>query len=423
MGSLEDQVELADCGSVDKREKGFGGEQHVAFECPSSSMEEIEVMTRPWFMRPLLWSKLPEELLELIIARLPVAQIDGLRALSKSWRFNMSPHSNFKRLCAEARPKLFALMRADPQRAKIRFKLFDSRLYMWHNCEYSLAREYRRSLSVSDGGLVCFVPCVNGLPILVCNPLTNDWRELPMQAHVRNKPRMIQLIVDKQLGSYKLIIVGSGREEQLAAEVYDSGSRKWSLMNKGYVSGYVDYRLQYPSSDDVCRYNATRGDSLGVYDCGRKRLSRLDCCDDKRGLARLHFAALNDRVFVLEPGHDQSFEIVEFRGPTYTEAQRSIKIPRHTGRGSSLKTLDLNGSQTALHACNGLILVTEGGFCSKHPEMEWRVGYPHNFYLYDMARGTWWSLPGLEKEYDVYAYNARDVSEALMCKLNWWARP
>nr|PNR34953.1 hypothetical protein PHYPA_022852 [Physcomitrium patens] len=147
---------------------------------------------------------------------------------------------------------------------------------------------------------------------------------------------------------------------------------------------------------------------------------RLDCCDDKEDLARLHFAAHKDSVFVLDPELDQS--IVELKGHKYAETKRRITIPKQTGRGSSLKTLNLNSSQTALHACNGLILVIVGGFSSKHPDKTWRLGYQHCLYMYDMSRGTWWTLPSLEKEYGVYAYNARDISESLMCKLNWWAR-
>jgi len=408
MGSSEDRVELAEL-SEEKVESSKREQRAVAFECPSDCDVEHVVIFRPWFMRPWLWSQLPDELLELVIARLPVAQIDGLRALSKSWRFNMAPHSHFKRLCAEARPKLFALMRADPQRGKIRFKLFDSRSYMWHNCEYNLAREYRQSLSVSDGGLVCFVPGGQQLPILVCNPLTNDWRALPLPSLVRHKPRMIQLLVGS--GSYRLILVGALGPDRLGAEVYDSSIQKWEILNHGSISGYVDYRMQFDG------HNPSRGESLSVYDCSKRLLTGLDCCE---GIARLQFsAALKDRVFVLDPaGH----EIVELQGPEYMDSRRTIKIPKQTRRGYSL---DLNyGVHTALHACNGLLLVTEGaGFASKHPEKEWRVGYGHRFYLYDMGRGTWWSLPTLEKEYDVFAYNARDVSEALMCKLNWWARP
>lgn len=377
----------------------------VAYECPKQCDVEHVVLFRPWFMRPWLWSQLPEEILELIIARLPVAQIDGLRALSKSWRCNMSLHSHFKRqLCGEARPKLFALMRADPFRGKIRFKLFDSRSSNWHNYEYHLAREYRQSLAVADGGLVCFVPAQLHLPILICNPLTNDWRQLPFPASFR--PRMIQLLVDKQSGSYRLILVGS---DPLVAEVYDSTVQKWEPLSHGFVTGYVDYRLQSDS------YNISRGESLGVYDCRKRVITVLDCCKET---TRIHFsAALKDRVLVLEAGG-----ITELQGSQYRDSRKLTKIPKQTSRGSRL--ILKYGAHTALHACNGLVLLTEGaGYGSRHPEKEWRVGYGHQLYLYDISRSTWWTLPSLEKEYDVYAYNARDVSEALMCKLNWWARP
>lgn len=220
---------------------------------------------------------------------------------------------------------------------------------------------------------------------------------------------MIQLLVGVR--SYRLTLVGALGPEILGAEVYDSNLQKWETLNQGFITGYVDYRMPY----DL--HNPSRGERLGVYDCRKKLLTGLDCCEE---IARLQFsAAVKEKVFVLEPaGH----EIVELQGVEYRDSRRVIKIPKQTRRGSRL---DLNyGVHTAIHACNGLVLVTEGaGFASKLPEKEWRVGYGHRFYLFDMGRGSWWTLPSLEKEYDVFAYNARDVSEALMCKLNWWARP
>lgn len=383
--------------------------QHaIAFDRPANCDGDT---LRAWFMRSCLWSQLPDELLELIFARLPVAQIYPLRVLSKQWRSNLTPRSYFKRLCALARPQLFALMRADPQRGKLRFKLFDARSHLWHNAEYTLAREYRDALTVASNGLLCFVPHGAPLPILICNPLTSEWKQLPFPNRLRNpNPRMIQFRA--QSDSYTLTLVGSIAPDTLAAETYSSATSKWTSLHHGVLSGYTDYRFSGS-------HNPSRGERLGVYDCSKRSLTRLDSYSS---LPKLHYsAALTDRLFMLDPSRH---EILELQGRLWNESSRRIKIPRQTGRGENVRLVELSyGVHTAVHACEGLVLVTEGGFGVKLPEKEWRVGYGHRCLLYDMGKGAWWTLPGLEKEYDVYAYNARDVSEALMCKLNWWARP
>lgn len=62
-------------------------------------------------MDPAVWGNLPEDLLQLVFARLEVPQINRLRVLSKAWLRHMkSTNSKFRQLCAEAHPKLFALV-------------------------------------------------------------------------------------------------------------------------------------------------------------------------------------------------------------------------------------------------------------------------------------------------------------------------
>jgi len=69
-------------------------------------LAEIERRRAP--LDPAIWSMLPEELLQLIFARLPVRQIADLRLLSKTWdRYVRGETPGFTQLYAERYPDAF----------------------------------------------------------------------------------------------------------------------------------------------------------------------------------------------------------------------------------------------------------------------------------------------------------------------------
>ena len=69
--------------------------------------------------------------------------------------------------------------------------------------------------------------------MIVFNPLTGRWRELPPLNHPRN-PVLMQIIVDSTRGSYKIILAGSAsasHRENLSkiTEVFDSQTQSWTI--------------------------------------------------------------------------------------------------------------------------------------------------------------------------------------------------
>jgi len=70
-----------------------------------------------------------------------------------------------------------------------------------------LARNYGWNLMAADGGLLCF-GASDGRGILVCNPMTNRWKELPYVSGDSRAPVISHMIVDEQRSSYKILFAG-----------------------------------------------------------------------------------------------------------------------------------------------------------------------------------------------------------------------
>lgn len=64
--------------------------------------------------------------------------------------------------------------------------------------------------------------------LLVCNPLTQDFRELPPMLATM-KPNTLGMIVDRDLKTYQIIVLGA--YDEWTGEVFDSVTGSWSIIN------------------------------------------------------------------------------------------------------------------------------------------------------------------------------------------------
>ena len=81
------------------------------------------------------------------------------------------------------------------------------------------------------GGIMCAnVSSSSKHKMIVFNPLTGRWKELPPLIHPRN-PVVMQIVVDSTRQSYKIIVAGSTRQDHehlsKTTEVYDSTTGTW----------------------------------------------------------------------------------------------------------------------------------------------------------------------------------------------------
>lgn len=202
-------------------------------------------------MDAFLWSKLPENTLEMAFARLPLKDILRLRVLNKHWKsFVCSPF--FQQLLEERRTTsssttsfgLITELFSDPmaeEASSREFHVLDTAANEW--LQFS-----RPSLPLSSckpfataGGLVCMCAptgCTQQqqeeeedeteLQLLVCNPITGAWRELP-RLRMQYCPLLARMEMDTRTKQYTVILgylqLGASK---VSIHVYDSGTDCWS---------------------------------------------------------------------------------------------------------------------------------------------------------------------------------------------------
>ncbi|KAG0571276.1 hypothetical protein KC19_VG001100 [Ceratodon purpureus] len=231
-----------------------------------------------------LWRSFPEDLLEMVFARLPVRTIVELIRDSHAWSI-MSKSATFRRTCVERHPcSLPCLMRWDAASAEggsVRATVYDHESKEWAGFDLvglppsaagQARHDYGDSMYGHDSGLVCFVPPgdLSVAHVLVCNPLTGDWRSLPLVRHEHRPTVMVQLLADDDTKTYRVMLVSGhhrtrrdcvceAHAPELTARRYDSATGAWSLMDTGWVYGSCG-TLQGCRTSQVPR----------AFDCERK---------------------------------------------------------------------------------------------------------------------------------------------------------
>ncbi|KAG0615725.1 hypothetical protein M758_5G062100 [Ceratodon purpureus] len=250
-------------------------ESHFQRWCPHACEAHNEMMD------PALWRKLPEYLVELIFARLPLNKVVQLQSLSKYWRYAVKMSKPFHRSCSEFSAQRFALVTSNQCRdCKIHFCDVKEKKWLLKTMD-AVSYGFWASPVIAAGGLLCIVDLhqlsYGALSISMCNPLTNKSRVLPPLTHYnRWFPKMMQLLVDDSTCHYKLIVVGSSHRspDTLMMEVYDSQTELWKSSDENPAPGKT-YR---DSTTSVCGYDFSYdGQYEGIvrYDTKERSLYRL----------------------------------------------------------------------------------------------------------------------------------------------------
>ncbi|KAG0614475.1 hypothetical protein M758_6G179900 [Ceratodon purpureus] len=235
----------------------------------------------PGELDPRLWGSLPGEVLEAVFARMPTPAICRLRVLSRAWKRAASTYSSFTRLCAELQPSLYALLwrvcsKTPPwETAPYAARFYDASACKWMHPfplgdVWNLDTDIDIIITASDGGLVCFVNSLPyrkkystelRLPVLVCNPLTGEWRELPLHSEEFEHLLRVEMRVDRRTGDYEIILVAYTRhcyEEaggpRCYGEVYSSRTNAWSGLDSRGVLFHDDFNHR----SYVCDFTARK---------------------------------------------------------------------------------------------------------------------------------------------------------------------
>jgi hypothetical protein len=387
-------------------------------------------------MDPALWSDLPDELLQHVFARLPFVKISELARLSKKWnrKFVLPEEPEFMRACSEASPRMLAIIAAEVGNPGSLFvRVFDTTANRWYS---SLQPIGYATMCAGDGGLVCSVSTFiekgeKPFEVIVFNPLTRVWTELPHHGRCNLQPRMVQLVMDEDTKCYKVILVGEEEHGagNMIAEMYCSKTEEWSSAEAfpGLIFGCL-FRWKH-----IYRYASLNGPPClgpGAYDCARRQLHEFDVqtnpcrqlhdfnmeSNPRREIYVVSCALVKDHLFVLHqvPVYIlRRYGISEYQFQVENGQPKWVKLRNHEC-GQFKYVPSRTYYEMKLYACKGFLLLEAAN--------EENYGFEHKpTWLYDLSTTKWQKVPAIPdaRNHPEYVFGNYDA----MFELRWDAVP
>ena len=352
-------------------------------------------------MNPMLWGDiLPQELKQLIFARLPLPEIKHLRVLSKEWKSSIdTAGSLFREVCAQASTRMFALITPGNKDGIFHVNAYDPRLASrWHVVKYTAPGD-RLSVTICacDGGLACFLFRTSSVRegaqvyLSVWNPLTGDENELPVLDSLKRSRASgiaVQLCVDHHTKRYKVtVVVMDVSGFHGVVHGYDSGTRQWST-------------AMTTSNSDILGY---------AYHCKASLASH--CCRSIRGHWKYNFARREVGHYKLQVSNAYTdyryFRLWKppenRRGTYYVLEEHFCHRTRKYQRAKKHRCSFLEGfargdpeQKVNLYSCKGFLVL-----CASPC-----------LWLYDLITCKWQDLPALPQDLILREWD-------VMCELQW----
>ncbi|KAL2630512.1 hypothetical protein R1flu_015198 [Riccia fluitans] len=198
-----------------------------------------------------LWCRLPEDLLGRVVVKLPVESLTKMRCVCRQWNKVVCiwrglcppPLDDSLVLCTYVgQPYHLVLKWINPRISSWDMRLLS--LYKFHGGDYPGHNllPSRGQLVACDGGVLCFGFPYNVQHIVICNPLTKCWRELPspiMDQKADCTWRVAGLSFIKQSNHLIIVCAGfvsdereNGTNKLKATQVYDSSTDSWSFTHQ-----------------------------------------------------------------------------------------------------------------------------------------------------------------------------------------------
>ncbi|GMH20379.1 hypothetical protein Nepgr_022220 [Nepenthes gracilis] len=216
-------------------------------------------------MQQQIWEEFPEDLLEAVIARVPVATFFRFRSVCRKWNSLLSSNS-FSQHCAQvpqAQPWFYTITHENVNTGA----MYDPSMKKWrHPTIPSLPPKVILLPVASAGGLVCFLD-IGHRYFYVCNPLTQTWKELPTRSvQVWSRVAVgMNLKRNSTISGYNILWVGHDGEY----EVYDSTKNSWTCpgsMPQGIMLPLsVNFRSQAVSIDDTIYFFCSDPEGIVSY--------------------------------------------------------------------------------------------------------------------------------------------------------------
>ncbi|XP_057817635.2 F-box only protein 13 [Cryptomeria japonica] len=215
-------------------------------------------------MDKLSWGEFHEDLLERVLARLPVSKLFSFRSVCKRWNSILDSPS-FLDASSEVpfRAPWFYMVDSKFEQGMV----YDTEVYKWHHIKvpHVLSKNVSKPIA-SAGGLICFESAYG--KFIVCNPLTGQCRKLP-NLHFTETIHAVTMVAYKK--SYKVIVI-YGIFPTFVTKVYDSSTCRWSepsiCWNMKEKCG-TSCLKQNMSNDDGIMYFLNKGGNIVASDVQR----------------------------------------------------------------------------------------------------------------------------------------------------------
>ncbi|KAL2649991.1 hypothetical protein R1flu_018119 [Riccia fluitans] len=182
-------------------------------------------------MDPTLWSNVPEHLMERILAHLSIPSLFRLRSVCKSW-YSLVYSPTFLDLYSRGPPQgpWFWMFRNQDYREASTFNPIVNRWVSVSPPPFPINQMFFPIASA--GGLLCFSSCANGrTTLVVTNPITRRWRELPPMLRIQTY-HMAGMVFNRQSKVYKIVVVGIYGINDVyypTTEEFNSDTNAWSI--------------------------------------------------------------------------------------------------------------------------------------------------------------------------------------------------
>ncbi|KAK1324260.1 F-box/kelch-repeat protein [Acorus calamus] len=175
---------------------------------------------------------LPDDILERILALLPVASIFRAGAVCKRWNHVVNSESFLLSFTTELSPQKPWYFMFTGNEDPVGFA-YDPILRKWHGLDLPCI-EATNWFVASSFGLVCFMDNDTRTRLFVCNPITKDWTQLlPPPDGIFPDYSALSVSVDRRTHNYTVTLVktkqmpGDFQQWNLSIHIYDSDMRSW----------------------------------------------------------------------------------------------------------------------------------------------------------------------------------------------------
>ncbi|KAK8962861.1 F-box only protein 6 [Platanthera guangdongensis] len=221
-----------------------------------------------------IWKELPEDLYDVVIARLPIATFFRFRSVCRKWN-SLVTSTSFSRHFEEVQrmhPWFYAIVHDAVYGldAVNGGALYNPSLKKWHHPSMSVPRSKIFLTMASAGGLVCLLD-INNRNFYICNPLIKSVKELPPRsARVCSRVAVGMVLTEKMTNrGYKVVWLGCNGDHEIYDSLQDSWSRQGSLPQTIKLPLALNFRSQTVCIDSTLYFVRSNPDGILTYDVSK----------------------------------------------------------------------------------------------------------------------------------------------------------